>query len=347
MISCAPGHTQVSGAGALRQRFGNQGVQRLMSRIVDHSKDRAQTRSPAIQAKLTISQPGDAHEREADRVADAVMRMPATQVASKSTVISNASPAKVQRMCTDCDEEHKHKASPQLQRKERAADTASLTSRVAANIQALRGGGNALSTSTRAFFEPRFGADFSSVRVHTDSQAANTANSLSARAFTVGRDIAFGAGQYAPHTQDGSRLLAHELTHVVQQGAAHAVGQAPNLVQSSASGIGLILARKPDPKVRDNAQLKSTLKPTGKAALYADQVASIYFASKGSVPDADDHKVLKALAEQYTYTAQRRGELKGKVIGHAALEMSADRDNEELSLQRARRTAAALKFHLV
>jgi hypothetical protein len=65
-----------SGTNALRQRLGNRGVQRLMSEIIGHSKADAQTRSPAIQAKLTVSQPGDVHEQEADRVANAVMRMP-------------------------------------------------------------------------------------------------------------------------------------------------------------------------------------------------------------------------------------------------------------------------------
>ncbi|MCK5633442.1 MAG: DUF4157 domain-containing protein, partial [Anaerolineales bacterium] len=74
-----------------------------------------------------------------------------------------------------------------------------------------------LSENDRAFFEPQFGDDFSQVRVHTDIRAAETAKSLKTRAFTVGRDIAFGAGQYAPESHEGRQLLAHELTHVVQQ----------------------------------------------------------------------------------------------------------------------------------
>ena len=78
-------------------------------------------------------------------------------------------------------------------------------------------GGESLSQSTRAFFEPRLGQDFSDVRVHSDAAAADSARSLNALAFTAGRDIVFGAGQYAPDSPDGRRLLAHELTHVVQQ----------------------------------------------------------------------------------------------------------------------------------
>jgi hypothetical protein len=88
---------------------------------------------------------------------------------------------------------------------------------VAANIHAMNGGGSPLPATTRAFFEPRFGADFSQVRVHTDSRAAATANSIQARAFTVGSNIAFGAGRYAPESPPGRQLLAHELTHVLQQ----------------------------------------------------------------------------------------------------------------------------------
>ncbi|MDH3976490.1 MAG: DUF4157 domain-containing protein [Deltaproteobacteria bacterium] len=71
--------------------------------------------------------------------------------------------------------------------------------------------------STRSFFEPRFGADFSGVRVHTDRNASHLARSVNAKAFTKGRDVVFGSGQYSPESPGGKRLLAHELTHVVQQ----------------------------------------------------------------------------------------------------------------------------------
>jgi hypothetical protein len=79
------------------------------------------------------------------------------------------------------------------------------------------GGGQPLPQSVRTFFEPRFGRDFSRVRVHKDTQAAESAQAADARAFTTGQDVVFGAGQYAPATSEGGRLLAHELTHVVQQ----------------------------------------------------------------------------------------------------------------------------------
>jgi hypothetical protein len=89
---------------------------------------------------------------------------------------------------------------------------------VAENIRDMQGGGTPLPAETRAFFEPRFGADFSHVRVHTGSRADATAKAVSAKAFTVGSDIVFAGGQYAPGSTEGQHLLAHELTHVVQQG---------------------------------------------------------------------------------------------------------------------------------
>jgi hypothetical protein len=82
--------------------------------------------------------------------------------------------------------------------------------------------GQPLEPATRAFMEPRFGHDFSQVRVHTDTRAAESAGAVNALAYTVGRDIVFGAGQYAPGTRDGRTLVAHELTHTIQQGRAQA-----------------------------------------------------------------------------------------------------------------------------
>lgn len=91
--------------------------------------------------------------------------------------------------------------------------------------EVLRSPGQPLDSATRAFFEPRFGHDFSRVRVHTDDRAAESAESVSALAYTVGRDIVFGAGQFAPSTSAGRKLLAHELTHVGQQNFQDTAGQ--------------------------------------------------------------------------------------------------------------------------
>jgi hypothetical protein len=85
------------------------------------------------------------------------------------------------------------------------------------DIRALKGGGQALPRSERAFFEPRFRSDFSNVRVHSNTRSAQVARSIRARAFTHGNNVVFDAGQYAPGTHAGRQLLAHELTHVAQQ----------------------------------------------------------------------------------------------------------------------------------
>jgi hypothetical protein len=155
------------------------------------------------QHKLRISQPGDALEREADRVADQVMRMhgPALDAAGIGAVAIRGA----------------------LQRKTQDPQGAGAMAPGLDSIAAtLRQGGRALDPAARAFLEPRFGIDFSAVRIHTGSQAAASARAINARAYTVGSDVVFDTGEYAPHRDSGMRLLAHELAHVVQQGAARA-----------------------------------------------------------------------------------------------------------------------------
>lgn len=204
----------------LQQRVGNQGTQALAAHVVARSlvPGLAPTSSASL-GQLSISQPGDASEREAGHVADAVMRMP--EATSPNSV--SATPARdartplIQRRCAQCGDEDK---GSKVQRRENSTESPEISPTVAEGIRALRGGGSHLPAATRAFFEPRFGADFSRVRVHSDARAAETARSISAKAFTVGADIAFACGQYSPESREGQRLLAHELTHVVQQGAS-------------------------------------------------------------------------------------------------------------------------------
>ncbi|MES0489834.1 MAG: DUF4157 domain-containing protein [Leptospirales bacterium] len=92
------------------------------------------------------------------------------------------------------------------------------SSNIESSINAARGGGRSLSQGERSYYEPRFGTSFAGVKIHTDSKAAQLSRSVNARAFTVGREVFFGAGEYSPNTVQGKRLMAHELTHTVQQG---------------------------------------------------------------------------------------------------------------------------------
>lgn len=116
---------------------------------------------------------------------------------------------KLQRQAEEEEKQAQPKAAP--------GGTPKVTPNIESNINSMRGGGQPLSESTRSFFEPRFGADFSHVRLHTGTNAAQTAQSINARAFTTGKDIVFNSGQYSPGTSSGNHLLAHELTHVIQQ----------------------------------------------------------------------------------------------------------------------------------
>ncbi|OWQ45598.1 hypothetical protein CDL60_19470 [Roseateles noduli] len=134
---------------------------------------------------------------------------------------SAASGSRVQRQCATCEDETLRRApsgAAGVAAQGAASDGAGLD--VDAAEAAARQGGSPLPDDLRAFFEPRFGQDFSAVRVHADSGAADAARAVQARAYTLGAHIVFDAGEYAPHTDGGRRLLAHELTHVVQQGGA-------------------------------------------------------------------------------------------------------------------------------
>lgn len=229
-------------------------------------------RPSSIQPKLTIGQPGDKYEQEADRVADRVMAMPVSPVQPKIQRQAQEEEEQVQAKSVDIisppiqlqaeeEEQVQTKAEPiapliqrqevaeeeeqvqtkplstsitpaiQLQTEEKSVqakaeaiatqnpsngNTRSLESRLSAQ----KGSGSPLSNEVRTFMEPRFGVDFSQVKIHADSEAVQMNRELNAQAFAHGRDIYFGAGKYNPSLSEGKRLLAHELTHVVQQTGA-------------------------------------------------------------------------------------------------------------------------------
>jgi hypothetical protein len=134
-------------------------------------------------------------------------------------------------------------AVPDMQPKSATRATPSVTPSIASNINSMRGAGTPLSPSVRTYFEPRFGADFGQVRVHTDTRAASTAKAVKARAFTVGQDVVFGASEYAPATTSGRKLLAHELSHVIQQRQT-----TPGFRTHSQPSIHGVLQRQPKDK---------------------------------------------------------------------------------------------------
>ncbi|HEV7859763.1 MAG TPA: DUF4157 domain-containing protein [Pyrinomonadaceae bacterium] len=183
-------------------RFGHD-----FSRIPAHTPAAA-----SIQTKLAINQPGDSYEQEADRIAEQVMRMPEPQ--------PQHDPMPRQDAALHQHLQRKPMAStitPLIQAKgsEGVTERDAMTNQIASSS----GGGSPLPESSRRFMESRFGTDFSHVRIHTDDHAAQLSRDLSAKAFTVGRDIYFNARNFSPESAEGKHLLAHELTHTVQQGA--------------------------------------------------------------------------------------------------------------------------------
>ncbi len=238
-----------------------------------------------IQCRLTIGQPGDKYEQEADRVAEQVMAMPAPpkpdQIQRQGSEQDEAETLQtkplaasitslIQRQAESTEEQEEQESlqtkplaasiTPLIQRqaesteeqdeaetlqtkslaeqdseqvqlmptRQQAAEGSSQTSSNIENqLKGSKGGGNPLPDSVRDFVEPRIGADFRGVRVHTDSAAVQMNRELNAQAFTHDQDIYFGAGKYEPGSSDGKRLLAHELTHVVQQTGAKQIQRQP------------------------------------------------------------------------------------------------------------------------
>ncbi len=148
-----------------------------------------------IQTKLTIGEPGDRYEREADQTAAQVMRMPDPHVEDPLEAETGA---------------------PQIQQRGNGGDTNSIA-HLQSRLNHQSGKGAPLPKTVKSFMEPRFGHDFSQVRVHTDSSAVQMNKDLGAQAFTHGNDIYFNQGKYSPGSSGGQELLAHELTHTIQQ----------------------------------------------------------------------------------------------------------------------------------
>lgn len=199
--SAAPAIWTSPPSGLLQRKCACGGSPGVDGECAECRSKRLRSAPPMVQPKLTINEPGDKYEQEADRVADQVMRMPEP---------------KLQRDADEQEEEEELLHTKPLVQRRVAGDAGG---REAPPIvhDVLRSPGHPLDPSTRQFTESRFGHDFSQVRVHTDAKAAASARAVNALAYTVGRDMVFGAGHYAPGTASGQRLLAHELAHTIQQ----------------------------------------------------------------------------------------------------------------------------------
>jgi len=197
-----------------RLEFARSHAPNLNSLAANSSGDRPST----IQPKLTIGQPNDQYEQEADRVADQVMSMP--DATTPQTVQREAMPEEVQMK----------PLLPRLPDGNLQADEG-----VESRLNQSKGGGSPLSDEVRSFMEPRFGADFSQVRTHTGSTSIQMNQELGAQAFAHGSNIYFGAGK----SPANSHLTAHELTHIVQQ-----TGKGNEAVHEQTQGSGMPAANQ-------------------------------------------------------------------------------------------------------
>ena len=174
---------------------------------------------PDIQASLQISSPNDRYEQEADTIARQIMWMP--MVSAPTIGISHLSNQAVQRMCAACRHATEVQEETLLQTKGTgSAQRIVQPQRLLHAISSLRGRGRGLNPTEKNYYEPRFGRDFSHVRLHDGARAADIADAVRARAFTVGNHIVFNRGELSMSSNAGRQLLAHELTHVVQQRGA-------------------------------------------------------------------------------------------------------------------------------
>lgn len=171
-----------------------------------------------FQAKLSVNKPGDKHEREADSVANAVVNQQATApiVQQKGVSPEKKKMKGIQKKDMPLKEEEKKKKVTPVQAKQEGT-SATASPQVSSKIENSSGKGNQLPQNTLHEMSSSFGVDFSGVIVHNDSEAANMNKELQAQAFTHGNDIYFKEGKYNPENSEGKFLLAHELTHVVQQ----------------------------------------------------------------------------------------------------------------------------------
>ena len=172
-----------------------------------------------IQPKLKVNTPGDKYEREADAMAERVMRMKSTGYsASLNQNTSSLLYPSIQRKCNKCEEEEKKKKKSRgtIMRKATGEGGFDAPSGFASQLNTTIAKGRPLPDNTRNFMESAFSTDFSKVRIHTGSKASEMNSAINAKAFTYGNDIYFNRGMYTPDSNVGKKLIAHELTHTIQ-----------------------------------------------------------------------------------------------------------------------------------
>ncbi|MBD0325584.1 MAG: DUF4157 domain-containing protein [Pyrinomonadaceae bacterium] len=302
-----PQSQQQTAAGSLASRWAMNERSRHLNRVPpvsttkrghDFSRVSVNAQTPVtIQPKLVVNASGDLYEQEADRVADKIMRAPATR--------AQRAPCACGGECSKCGGEREGKEK--IQTKSVRANDAGVRSAPPVVHEALSSVGQPLAPHTRESMEQRFGHDFSRVRVHTDAKADRAARSIQSRAFTVGHDVVFRDGQYAPDTDSGQRLLAHELTHVVQQ------------KWEPASHLGIVQRAEPEEVESQAADISSSLSASDKAIL-REYLELLRAGRINSEDNAEIYEAMAALEEAVQQQAELATEGSGSMeVSQAAL----------------------------
>lgn len=193
-----------------------------------------------VQPKLKIGAANDRFEQEADAMADAVIQQKLMEPVATASSISS-----IQRKCSECGEEIQMKEEEEeevlqkkcesceeeehVMRKPNGEETTA-SKNLQSELSQTKGGGESLPADTKSSMETAFGSDFSQVKIHTNSPSIQLNQKLGAQAFTHGSDVYFNEGKYNPKSTSGKHLLAHELTHVVQQGSSKRIQKTPQPV---------------------------------------------------------------------------------------------------------------------
>jgi hypothetical protein len=311
--------------------------------------DPAPTKEPAptrrndsgttIQAKLSVGAADDRYEQEADRVAAAVVRDIQRSRSNEQPV--EEAPIGAQRRIVP-----NVRSVSRIQAKSIAPsvglDGGDPGRDVESKIESARGGGRGLAEPVRRSMEQSFGADFSSVRIHDDSRSSELNNRIQAKAFTTGSDVFFRSGEYNPGTSGGQHLLAHELTHVVQQGGAgqltgeskvqrNAVAPARSISRQPAEG----LQRKAVPGLASLARPSGTWTDTGDGVFgfdtpsRASDVVALVTAIRAATADKPMRiKVLTGIHGSEAGGGYGAGHMVGTDTVDPALFLAEDREEE-------------------
>ncbi len=291
-----PQHTdrgQDQGLQQVQQQYGNQAMNGLMLATQSSA-------TPTVQAKMVLGAVQDPLEHEADSMARQVVERtaspnagaPVQRQVEDEEVQAKSMDASVQREAED-EEVQAKSMDASVQREAEGEDEAVqakanggsagggiLDEGIGSAIRQAQGGGAPLDGGIRQKMEQGFGADFTGVRIHTDSHAHGLNENLHAKAFTTGSDIFFRQGQYAPGSKSGQELVAHELTHVIQQRAGKGPAQSPGSGQGAQRQAEEV-QRIPDEEIRKGGS-SSSINSEGKNTLHERGITGRVFKRQGN-----------------------------------------------------------------